>query len=264
MERLHAEPAVVQGQVTHARTASIAAGTAGDLGLFTAAVTLDFGPRVSVLRQGDSTQAVFLLLEGAVKLVRNEEARELIVSLRGPGALLGFLSPSPEQCYPFTIETLTQCRVRRLAAADLERLVHADPRAACRLFRELLVQAQADLDHATARGVLSVRCRLARVLLMLADAQPDCRGDARVVRLNLPIRHWELAQFVAVTPEHLSRVLKELASEAVVRRDKGWPVIDRQRLREIGRIDAHSRVSGKRFGVAGTPNGAKHRGALHA
>jgi CRP-like cAMP-binding protein len=52
------------------------------------------------------------------------------------------------------------------------------------------------------------------------------------IQLQLPLKHWELAELIAVTPEHLSRLLKKMQLEGIVQRDKGWIRIpDVRRLR---------------------------------
>jgi CRP-like cAMP-binding protein len=128
---------------------------------------------------------------------------------------------------------VTPCKLRRIAAPDLIELLKGDACAAWHVLSEQLMCMRNDLMHATSHGCLPLRVRLAQVLGMLLDAQAD-RHTVTPVRLRLPVRHWELAQFLAVTPEHLSRVLKELVDEGVVRRDKGWLLVDPARLRAIG------------------------------
>jgi len=42
------------------------------------------------------------------------------------------------------------------------------------------------------------------------------------MRLQMPLKHWEVAELIAVTPEHLSRVLRQMETEGILRREKGW------------------------------------------
>jgi len=51
------------------------------------------------------------------------------------------------------------------------------------------------------------------------------------MRIHNPLKHWEIAQLISVTPQHLSRLLKRLEEEGIIRRNKGWLIIsDYQRL----------------------------------
>jgi CRP-like cAMP-binding protein len=54
------------------------------------------------------------------------------------------------------------------------------------------------------------------------------------IRLHLPLKHWEIAELIAVTPEHLSRVLKRMEREGIMRREKGRTVIvNYQKLEDV-------------------------------
>jgi len=66
--------------------------------------------------------------------------------------------------------------------------------------------------------------RLADLLWELAHALalPTSSGE---ILLRLPLKHWELAQLIAVTPEYLSRLLKNMQREGIVRQKKGLMII---------------------------------------
>ena len=56
---------------------------------------------------------------------------------------------------------------------------------------------------------LSAQQRLERLLEQLAQAVNNADGS-RPIRLPLVLKQWELAQLVAVTPQHLSRLMKKM------------------------------------------------------
>lgn len=41
-------------------------------------------------------------------------------------------------------------------------------------------------------------------------------------KLHLPLKLWEIAQFLGITPSYLSRLLKSLEREGLIERDNGW------------------------------------------
>ena len=45
-------------------------------------------------------------------------------------------------------------------------------------------------------------------------------------KLNFPLKHKELAQMIAVTPEHLSRLLKQMERDGIIKREKGLRVLN--------------------------------------
>jgi len=47
-------------------------------------------------------------------------------------------------------------------------------------------------------------------------------GQGGSSRFQLPLKHWEAAQLLAITPTYLSRLLTELESEEIISRKNGW------------------------------------------
>jgi CRP-like cAMP-binding protein len=45
------------------------------------------------------------------------------------------------------------------------------------------------------------------------------------MKLQIPLKLKELAQLIAITPEHLSRLLRELEQQGVISRNKGWLIM---------------------------------------
>jgi CRP-like cAMP-binding protein len=66
--------------------------------------------------------------------------------------------------------------------------------------------------------------RLADLLWELAHAL-ELANSSDEVPLRLPLKHWELAQLISVTPEYLSRLLKKMQQDGIVRQNKGGLMI---------------------------------------
>jgi DNA-binding Lrp family transcriptional regulator len=45
------------------------------------------------------------------------------------------------------------------------------------------------------------------------------------IGVRLPLKYWEIAQLVGITPEHLSRILRQLEQEGIIKRKDGRLVI---------------------------------------
>ncbi|NOT60674.1 MAG: Crp/Fnr family transcriptional regulator [Acidobacteria bacterium] len=72
----------------------------------------------------------------------------------------------------------------------------------------------------------SARPRLAYLLLeFVPEATPTSTGE---LRLPLPFKHTTMASWLAIRPEHLSRSLKALEQDGVIRRGKSE--VGRQRV----------------------------------
>ena len=87
----------------------------------------------------------------------------------------------------------------------------------------LSTQTVAALTHAGRLGGDPAKCRLLSFLAELALSVGPLVGR----RITMPIRWWEVAQLVAVTPWHLSRLLRECRREGSLEMGRGWLIIRR-------------------------------------
>jgi CRP-like cAMP-binding protein len=76
------------------------------------------------------------------------------------------------------------------------------------------------------------RSRVANLLRRLAvSSEPNGSNDARV---HLPLKRKEIAELIAISPEHLSRLLHEFSKEGYIEIRDGWiVVVDPQALATI-------------------------------
>ena len=78
---------------------------------------------------------------------------------------------------------------------------------------------------------MSARERLTKFLCeMIHEIEPLTEKKTitydKPVKLNIPLKFKEIAQMIAVTPEHLSRLLTEMEQQGIIKRDKGHLVIN--------------------------------------
>jgi CRP-like cAMP-binding protein len=178
-----------------------------------------------LFRQDSPALVVYFSETGLVKLIRSEDnGQELILSIKFAGSLLGAAAVIDDRPHPFSAVAVTSCKLARLSAEVFLDLVAADTQLASCL-QEML---SAELLDQTARisqiACLPARPRLEQLLWQLARARSadNLKPD---LRLQLPLRYWEVAQLLAITPTYLSRLLTELEQEEVISRNKGWIVV---------------------------------------
>ncbi len=58
---------------------------------------------------------------------------------------------------------------------------------------------------------------------VLVSHSPGASGSPP--RLQLPIPQWELARYLGVTPQYVTRLLGQLEDEGLLLRRKGWLII---------------------------------------
>ena len=122
-----------------------------------------------------------------------------------PGDLFG-LEPGPQRC--FAAEALTDCEVRaiRRSAARAYAGEAALDRAILDATRRELERLQ---EHVMMLGRKSARERVATFLMALAHRQAEAHVD-------LPMSRQDMADYLGLTIETVSRMLTQLQGEAIV------------------------------------------------
>ncbi|HEY2976020.1 MAG TPA: Crp/Fnr family transcriptional regulator [Pyrinomonadaceae bacterium] len=177
---------------------------------------------IELFQQDSAAQEVFLIERGLVKLIRLEqEGRELITHLGSSGWLLGASSVIMQEPYAVTAITLTKCSLRRISGEAFRDRLRTDSQFSWYLHQRHSQEILDQMIHVAQLGCLSARHRLEQLFLYLISAL-ELNVANNEIRMHAPLKHWEVAELVAVTPEHLSRMLRQMETEGVLRREKGW------------------------------------------
>ena len=184
-----------------------------------------YPPAASLFEQGRPVEAIGVVEEGLVKLLRWEHRGEAVtVGIRFSGGPLGTAAAMLRAPHPVTAETLTRCRILSIPVAHFLQLVMSDGHVSSDLHHihaQELFECFAQLGGL---GALSTRERLLRLIGEVVAAEHPS-GAAGPLRVALPLRYTELARAIVTTRQHLSRVLKQLEDEDLIHREKGWLVI---------------------------------------
>lgn len=180
---------------------------------------------IELYRQGAAATEVYYVERGLLKLVRNEQGgQELITDLRFPGYLLGDAPVISHRPHPVTAVTLVETRVRRIPANVFCRLLRADEQFAWGIRQMQSREAFDNVARIAQLGCVPARQRLEHLLRLLIKAQ-GWKTPGEAARLELPLKNWETAQLIAVTPAYLSRLLSQLERAGVLRRRGGWIIV---------------------------------------
>ena len=185
-----------------------------------------------LFHQGSHMEDLYWIERGIIKLIRvHEDGREMIMGLYRPGWILGATAALLQLPAPATAVTLTRCHVGRIRVEEFLHRVELTDDFLRSLIQMVSREAYEQAVHHAALGLLSGRERLEQFLWEWISSTEGVE-PRKPIRLQLPLKQWELAQVIAVTPEHLSRILKQMEQEGIIRRQKGWLILtDPQRLR---------------------------------
>ncbi len=185
---------------------------------------LPFPSEFYLFQRDQSISEVLLLETGLVKLTRSENnGDEMIVGLRSSGRLIGAASAVSKQNALFNAITVTPCTAYRLPITLFYDLIESEPgfshyvaEMISELHREVIVRL-------SQIGLLDARSHLAHILIEFSrSATPQTNGE---LRLQLPLSDIDISKMLAIAPEHLSRLFRQLIADGIIRRKGGWTFI---------------------------------------
>ncbi|HXV26045.1 MAG TPA: helix-turn-helix domain-containing protein [Alphaproteobacteria bacterium] len=157
--------------------------------------------------EGDPAAAVYLVVSGTVRISKMlSDGRRQIVGFREEGELIGL---ALAEDYPYSAEGVTPVRVRRLGRTRLEALMETHPRLRQRLFLLAAHELAAAQRQILLLGRKTARERICSFLL---ERQ---RGAAP--EIELPMSRTDIADYLGLTIETVSRTLSQLRAEGLIR-----------------------------------------------
>jgi CRP/FNR family transcriptional regulator len=171
------------------------------------------GQAVSIQRdevlfcEGDPADAVYAVISGTVRCCKLlPDGRRQIVGFHEAGDLLG-LSLS-EDC-PHSAEGVTDARLKRLSRAQLESLAEQRPQLRSRLFAIAAGALAGAQVHMLLLGRKTARERICSFLAARA-----AHGRSTV---QLPMSRTDIADYLGLTIETVSRTLSQLRTAGIIR-----------------------------------------------
>lgn len=184
-----------------------------------------YPPGIEIFQQGTPANNVYFIERGLVKLSCMESGgRSMIISLRRSNWLLGAPAALMESPYAFTATTLSPCYLLTIPATIFLKLVKTNKEFSWHILRILSKIIYDRGTTAIVLGVMPAKERLKKILYEMILEQEQTELE-RPIQLHLPLAYNELSQLIAVTPEHLCRLLKEMEKEGIIKRNKGLIVI---------------------------------------
>jgi len=169
----------------------------------------------SVFNQGEPNNAFVFLCNGVVKTVKNlPDGSDVILEVLSPFSVINVPSESESSRHPFsavTISALTE--LASIKKEDLFSLLDSFPRMSDNLCGHVSRRFVTSFNMLSAMQ-LEVRRRILTVLSFFRGAWKADEGAGYV---SIPLTHGELAQLVQTTPETISRTLRQLREEKIVR-----------------------------------------------
>jgi CRP/FNR family cyclic AMP-dependent transcriptional regulator len=165
-------------------------------------------PAQSILiNEGDSSDALFIVLSGRVKVYSNNaEGKEIVIATHGAGEYVGELAldGGVRSASVMTLEATT-CSV--VSGANLREFIAEHPDFALHLIHKLIRSVRQATESVKSLALEDVYERVVRLLGELSD---PIEGGQRQIRERLTQQ--DIADRVGASREMVSRIFKDLAT----------------------------------------------------
>ncbi len=190
----------------------------------------------TIFLEGEPGGSILVLLEGRVKAFATTlDGRELILSLRGAGDLLGEIAAlsDGDSVRTASVVALEPVVGQMLTTAQFETFLLQHPKAALVLLRSVLHRLEQSVQMRIEYGAHDVLGRVARRLCELAEVHGEPTPEG--IRVAIGLSQDELATWVVASREGVTRVLARLRKDGSILTDrKSIVVVDLARLRKLG------------------------------
>jgi CRP/FNR family cyclic AMP-dependent transcriptional regulator len=174
-----------------------------------------YAAQTVIITEGDSSDQLFIILSGRVKVYTgNEAGKELVIAVHGPGEYIGELALDG-RTRSASVMTLEASTFSVVTGANLRDFVASHPDFALNLIHKLIWRVRHATDGLKSLGLEDVYGRVVRLLHELSDPE----GPHRVVRERVTQR--DIAERVGSSREMVSRILKDLTAGGYVAVDAG-------------------------------------------
>jgi CRP-like cAMP-binding protein len=186
---------------------------------------------ISIYGQGEEVEDVYCIQSGLVKLLYvDHTGKEIIVGLRRSGFFLGLATAILRQSHSTTAETITPCILQSIPVRYLKKQLNVNPAFSSYIHELHAAEIKADQERLIDIATRSTRHNLLKLLSQVIVALMQA-GSQNQPSVRIPMKQWEVARLLAVTPEHLNRILKALEDQGlVIRKREGVIIPQAERL----------------------------------
>lgn len=186
-------------------------------------------PRAAtVVMAGDHTDFVYIVLSGSLKvLVNDEEGREVILSILGPGELFGEMGVIDDTPRSASVVAAVPSDLVVFAKSDFKRCMQDNFDISLYIMRNLAHRLRVADRKIESLALLDVYGRVARLLL---DNAEKINGEMVVVK---KISKQDIAKMIGASREMVSRVMKDLALQGLIEEGNGRVVL-RENIGAVG------------------------------
>jgi CRP/FNR family cyclic AMP-dependent transcriptional regulator len=174
-----------------------------------------FPPGATLIQEGSAEADTFVLLDGYGKVLGNTpDGRAVLLSVRGPGDLVGELAALDHKPRSASVVALTKVTARVVARGCFLAYLRDHPAATRLLQAAILDEFRRATQYRISTSGAPTGVRLALVLTYLMESFGRQHVDG--IRIEVPLSQPELASLIGVSEPSLQRALAELRRQGII------------------------------------------------
>ncbi|HNJ77171.1 MAG: cyclic nucleotide-binding domain-containing protein [Rhodocyclaceae bacterium] len=176
-----------------------------------------------IVRSGDPTDSLYILINGSARVMNSdEEGREVILSILGPGDFfgeMGLIDGSPRSADVVAAES---CELLVISKADFKRCLQENFEVALNIMKRLVERLREADRKIESLALMDVYGRVAKLLLDVSEIH----DGRRIIPRRLTKQ--DIAKMIGASREMVSRVMKDLEGSGYILVDDGQIVLNEQ------------------------------------
>lgn len=175
---------------------------------------MQYPPKATLFMQGEPADFLYSITEGAVRLYKLlHDGRRQIIGFALPGDFLG-LGLGASKTHNLSADAISPANLCRFPRTSFEELVAHKPHLMARLHELTTQQLTVAQDRMVLLGRQTAEERVVSFLLQLRDRWTRIQGTT--VHVPLPMGRQDIADFLGLTIETVSRTLTGLARNGLI------------------------------------------------
>ncbi len=174
--------------------------------------SLSFKKGEVIYREGDTSNALYIVSKGQVKIYRlAESGKEQLLRILNPGDFTGELALFRESIHEAYAEAMSDTNLCTISKDNLQEFLLKYPTISLKILAEFSNRLETSEKQTTRFVTEKVEARLA---LFLAECIEEGNQS---LEITLPMSQKDLASYLGTTPETISRKLADFEDEGYIR-----------------------------------------------
>lgn len=168
-----------------------------------------------IFLEGEESDKLYVINHGKVKVFRyTKEGKEQILYIVSTGEFLGDLSLLKKSEFRFNAEALEDVNICELTKDDFDNVVERNPEISLKILEVLYEKIRKLENLVQSLSTKDIETRISGLLLGLIKDFGEPEGN--IVRLELPLSREDMANYIGVTRETISRRLNSMQDEGIL------------------------------------------------